>query len=246
MLSYHSPRPEHRALINLPSLDSNPQDEAKLRADLPNSTYARSIEPIPDWETTASRLAGYAFNILQSWIVNGAIVGRVRNATGIRLAWRPELRELDTAKELAGMTIAVALDRFRIILSDGRWEPTRGSMETYFIGQCLLRFPNEYHRWLREYQNGAPPYRADLKEIEKIKDNSIYGDPESTTLSRLATNEILGKQNNIRVRLALLLYSQGCSHQDIAQHLNTTPKAVEMLLYRMRRRRTSPRPRWQV
>ncbi|WP_280466110.1 RNA polymerase sigma factor [Nocardia brasiliensis] len=189
-----------------------------------------------EWNNIATHLAEYAYRVLRGWIVTGAIFGHVRKATGIQLPWQAELREPDTAEELAGVTIAAALKRFRVVLDDHQWDPSRGTcIETYFIGQCLFRFPNEYRRWLREQHRGSPENRVPINEIENLRDPSIRSDPEAVTLLVMQASAVLAALTTSRHQSTVILHALGYSHQDIACHLGVTPKAIEMTLYRIRR-----------
>lgn len=69
-----------------------------------------------------------------------------------RLVPRHALYDPENADELANETVAVALNKFRDTnLRRHRWDSTRGAtIKTYFIGQCLIRFPNIYRSWLAE------------------------------------------------------------------------------------------------
>ncbi|QIS23459.1 RNA polymerase sigma factor [Nocardia terpenica] len=192
-----------------------------------------------DWESTAAELAGYACRILRMWISSGAIVGHVRDITGIRLPWRPELRETDIAEELAGMTIAVALKHFRAIMTEGRWDATRGTcLETYFVGQCLLQFPNEYRRWLRENYAGRPQRTTSINDIEELHDSSACCDLEETAVIRLDARKALDELPGTQLRTIVVLHSLGYTHAEIGRNLGLTAKAVEMILYRMRKSHT--------
>ncbi|MFJ4651027.1 hypothetical protein ACIP5Y_07115 [Nocardia sp. NPDC088792] len=187
------------------------------------------------WESTAAHLAEYAYGIMRGWIYTGAIVGQVRNATGIGIRWEPGLHDLDTAEELAGITIAVALDRFHRILAGNQWDPARGArMETFFIRQCLLQFPNEYRRWLREHHAGHIGHWIGMDHIENLKETSPHCDPEFSALCRVEAEKALIDLPGTRLRVIVVLVSLGYSHEEIAGFLEITPKAVQMTLYRMR------------
>jgi DNA-directed RNA polymerase specialized sigma24 family protein len=150
------------------------------------------------------------------------------------LAAAPELRQdPDAASELAGLTVAVALPAFRTQLEDGTgWQPEQGaSLTSFFIGQCLLRFPNEYRRWLREYRTGNCP--LPLPETVDLTDPGPG--PGQLTTRHLEAHQIL-THAPARTRTVLAQIALGYPHRDIAEHLGTTPKAVEMLLRRYRQR----------
>ncbi|SDP96853.1 DNA-directed RNA polymerase specialized sigma subunit, sigma24 family [Actinopolyspora xinjiangensis] len=176
----------------------------------------------------------YTLRIMTSWIVTGVVFARVRQMTAARLPWTPELAAPDAAEELAGITVAVALRHLES--STNSWSPQGGgSFHTYFLGQCLLRFPNEYRRWLREHRAGSAPATEALDEAVDVPDPRPLHDPEQVVLSRSDLASALPGTAGARDRRALLLHANGHSHAAIAVELGTSPKAVEMLLYRLRR-----------
>lgn len=87
-----------------------------------------------------------------AWIKKGLILGRCRQRGygGLREPPVGAFARDDVADELAGETVAKAPSPLRDdVLMKGRWDPTRGAtIKTYFIGQCLIRFPNIYRSWL--------------------------------------------------------------------------------------------------
>jgi hypothetical protein len=66
---------------------------------------------------------------------------------------------LDDALELSCETVAEAIRCFRErVLIPGKWDPTRkASLRTFFVGQCILQFPNIYRRWNTEQSLGLLP-----------------------------------------------------------------------------------------
>jgi hypothetical protein len=106
----------------------------------------------PSYEEFASELAKYGFAVIKAWIMKGVIFVRCREKGLGGLAEPPlgVLTERDVADELASETVAKALRHFRDdVLMTARWDAARGaSIKTFFIGQCLIRFPNIYRSWL--------------------------------------------------------------------------------------------------
>ncbi len=64
---------------------------------------------------------------------------------------------------MAGEVVTVALAPFRDeVLLPGLWDPAKGaSLTTYFVGQCILRFPNVYRSWLAHLEE----YRLHGEEV---------------------------------------------------------------------------------
>jgi hypothetical protein len=89
----------------------------------------------------------------QSVIRCGLIFGkcRERGLGGLEEPPPGAMTRPDVVEELANQTVAKSLHYFREnVLMRGQWNPNRGaSIKSYFIGQCLIRFPNIYRAWLR-------------------------------------------------------------------------------------------------
>lgn len=187
-----------------------------------------------EWDRLNDILARYGYSVLRAWIGDGTVFSRIDGLLRIRLAPATELRDdPDAAAELAGLTVAVAIRAFRDQLEHGSaWDPRRGaSLRTYFIGQCLMRFPNEYRRWLREHRAGAcltpAIHTPDLPDPRP-------GPDQAATLHLDALSVLA--EAPVRTRAALAHVAVGYSHREVATRLNTTPKSVEMLLRRYRKR----------
>lgn len=207
-----------------------------------------TLHPVIDWDAVREDLASYGHGVLRGWIKNGSIFARVRGLADIALGGAAELtQDPEAASELAGITVAVSLDCFHQKLKDGTgWHPQRGaSMKSYFVGQCLLCFPNEYRRWLRECRAGfCPAIGAGGREALEVID--LPDDRPGPAQLAVLNSEVAELLRNApeRVRVALSYTAIGYSQREIASLFGTTPKGIEMLLrrYRVRHRsRQSPR-----
>ncbi|MEV0322984.1 RNA polymerase sigma factor [Streptomyces sp. NPDC050658] len=188
-----------------------------------------------EWDRLNDTLARYGYSVLRAWIGDGTVFSRIDALLHIRLAPSMDLRDdPDAAAELAGLTVAVAIPAFRDQLEHGSsWDPRRGaSLRTYFIGQCLMRFPNEYRRWLREHRAGAclTPAAVHTPDLP-----DPHPGPDQAVALHLDALSVLAKAP-VRTRTALAHVAVGYSHREVASRLNTTPKSVEMLLRRHRKR----------
>lgn len=122
------------------------QDE-QLLSDLANNRFEG-----PRYRTFEEALTRYAVSVMKGWIHSGHIF-RLAATRGYDI--RPteaELRALceepDDRDELAMMTVAVALPKFREkALVEGGWKVSLGaSLTTYFMGACVFVFPNEFRK----------------------------------------------------------------------------------------------------
>jgi len=188
----------------------------------------------PEWDMFAAALAEYGYQVIAAWTRSGIIFGKC-NAKGLGLRTNAEvLRSADDAKELAGETVALAIRAFRDkVLIAGRWDPTRGaSLKTFFIGQCIFQFPNTFRRWVAE-QDTMPVDAATVgRELE------LQTPRRSTELMAEFARAIesLGKLPADHPTRLKVLMEMGYTQREIADLLDTTEKAIEMKIYRKRRR----------
>lgn len=182
----------------------------------------------PDYDRFAFELARYGYAVTVAWIRQGAIFGKCRE----RGAGLPEpppgaLNQLHVAEGLANETVARALRSFReTVLIPGRWDPDRGaSIKTFFIGQCLFRFPNIYRSWLK-----AEVYTDHLVDDLTILDRPVSGgpptDPADLAVIRQEVDILLADAPN-RTKTMLVLLAAGWTQADIAALLGLTENAVQ-------------------
>lgn len=191
------------------------------------------------YEEFATELARYGIAVISAWISRGQIFARCAHK-GLRLSRPPrgEAISSDDALELALETVAIALKHFRDdVLVPGVWDPARGaSLRTFFIGQCLLRFPNVYRRWQLEVTKRSMVIedRIDLTDLQET--HNVAHDVERDVISALAASEQLRHIKNPLTRRAIVMTSQGWSQAEIADELGMTTKAVERMLANERTR----------
>lgn len=249
---HHAPSATDSACGSPPGLDrerrhahgkTSTEDSVEDPLDTQVVALLKAVAPTPsEWAAIDDALARYGYTILRSWIAHGTVFARVRKLTGIRLPALPgPLAEPDAPCELASMTVAVALTCFRRTLRKKAWDPQRGAgVRTFFVGQCLLSFPNEYRRWLREHPIEEQP--TDLwTEPARMWEDNRSSDPANIVTTRSEVRDALCDVDQ-RTQTALWAFATGYSHREIAALLGTTPKSVEMLLYRCRRRHAQRSP----
>lgn len=195
-----------------------------------------------DWDYVAAELIKYGYAVLISWMRSGVIWRRLadKNITGLPTPPPWEWHD-ETWNDLAGSTLVIAVEKFRdTVLAPGRWNPDRGaSLKTFFIGQCLFRFPNPYRSWhtaVTARQREVPDDLAGWRQADPTTRS-----PEQDLVQREDIARGLADLDD-RTREALLLLEQGFDQTEVADRMGSTRKAVEMIV-RRHRTRLNPPPR---
>lgn len=186
-----------------------------------------------NFDVFQSELARYALAVLMAWMRRGLILARCRDR-GFGGLPEPPLRAFDdpdTVESLAGLTVAVALEKFRTtVLMRGRWDYRRGaSLRTYFIGQCLIRFANIYRDWHTDHMKDRQLPSADHETLEALERRQVPGVAELVLEQEEITRALSGMQDP-RVRTAFIRHAQGYTQDQIAAELGVNRKAVERML----------------
>ena len=193
------------------------------------------------YERFAEELAKYGYAVMIAWIKKGIILGRCRQRGLGGLSEPPvgAFARPDVADELAGETVAKALRHFRDdVLMKGKWDPTRGAtIKTYFIGQCLIRFPNIYRSW---HANEARPDAVLVDNNDLLEDLAGAGgvDPADLAVIRQEIETRFDDISDERLKAAFMLTAAGLSQREIGGVLGMTEKAVERMLAYYRQRNT--------
>jgi RNA polymerase sigma factor (sigma-70 family) len=190
----------------------------------------------PSWEKFIEVLVTYALPCMVAWIRSGQISQLCREkGVGVPAGFaRQQLHEED-AKQLAHDAVADAFVGFKKVLEQDRWSATGGaSLKTFFMGRCLTRFPNVCRAWLRDQRKWVPLSDVDDQSIQY---NSVAHqiDPAEAAVAAVELKEVAGQLDERTVR-AVILQDMGHKIAEIAELLEETPKTVEMILYRHRRR----------
>jgi DNA-directed RNA polymerase specialized sigma24 family protein len=201
----------------------------------PDRFYAAAYAKFtgPAWEAFAAALADVAVPFLTRWIVTGKI-NRLCAQKGI--TGTPEIANLPdgpAAAELAGLTAAEAIDRFRRrVLLTRAWTPERGaSLLTFFINACLLQYRATLRRWVADEVFGD--HCVEPAKLEPLFPD--VADPSAVVLDGLTASAALAHLNNPYTARVLVLDAYGFKDDEIAQILGMTVGAVEQRLARHRR-----------
>jgi DNA-directed RNA polymerase specialized sigma24 family protein len=184
----------------------------------------------PLWDHFSNELAKYGYAVIASWIGRRMIFERCksRGFGGLPAMDRPFTD--DENAELTNETVAKALAHFRTdVLMKRKWDHRRGAtLRTYFIGQCLIRFPNVYRRWLAGENRNRYLVTDDDGLIDSIGGSSKS--PESQVVAGVTAADAMSTVKNPRVRKVMHLRAADWTHAEIADFLGITEKAVERML----------------
>jgi hypothetical protein len=214
----------------------------------------------PAFEVFAGELAAYGYPVILAWLRRGTIWqycaerGRPLYPTD---AEREILEgQFDERLELALETVAQGLKFFRErVLLAGKWSFDGGAtLTTYFIGACLLAFPNEFRRWHAERRRWnlavtaavltSPEGRtvADLPgggpvsacDMVSGRGSGPCSDPADVAAARsVVLGELRSLPHVIRDAAALVIDGMGFAEAGAA--LGTTDRGIEGRLYRYRK-----------
>jgi DNA-directed RNA polymerase specialized sigma24 family protein len=142
----------------------------------------------------------------------------------------------EEAEQLTEEVLADALLGFQELLRQGRWSQEGGaSLRTFFVGQCITRFPNLYRIWLRDRR---PMSWAPLSELDEDSARVAYARQIDPADAAIAAVELQRASDELDERTlhAVVLQELGYQVVEIAELLDENPKAIEMALYHHRRR----------
>jgi DNA-directed RNA polymerase specialized sigma24 family protein len=193
------------------------------------------------WMKFSQEMARYGLDILASWIGRGIIYGKVKALTGFTLGRLLGWPDPETSTDLAADTVVDALDYFRErVLRTQRWQADQGaSLGTFFIGQCMYRFPNRYRSALRAERTRRQEAVQPMDELPEDAFDPIKG-IEHVVVAREELADALAQVSTERARKAVLLDAIGYTHKEIAAQLglHDARQIENMLGYQRRQRRT--------
>lgn len=191
------------------------------------------------WDNTSRDLASYGVAVMRSWLKTGRIT-KMLSSRGVPIElYEHELRafamNFQERNDLAMYVVAHALHDFRTRGRDERgWSPDGGAqITTYFIGGCILAFPNRLREYRRLSQTDIPISPEQARDDARV--SRIGLDPALVLVSGDELKRVVSSMKDREKEIVLLLLS-GMEHSEIAAHLGLEGRAVEGVLYRMRRR----------
>ena len=187
-------------------------------------------------------LAAYGIAVLMAWMRTGQIAGQCATQGRPLAGSLPGQWSRDDRLEVAVETSGRALKHFiEEVLKRRLWDPRRGaSLKTFFVGSCVLQFPNVYEVWRTEQR----PWRA-VEIIEPGTEEAIaplrrggdWSDPTAEDVIRSQlTQEMLGSIKDRRTRTAAEMVMRGYPFAEAGAAAGLSAAAVEGRLYRLRLR----------
>jgi hypothetical protein len=199
----------------------------------------------PVFEVALTEFATYGIAIMMAWMRTGQIFGKCR-ARGRPVRDREPPWSRDDRLEIAIETITRALKYFiDEVLKAGTWDHSRGAtLRTYFVGACLLQFPNAFELWAAEQRRWARLHDGE----DVLDDSGGRGDPQwadptgDTAVLKSTAREFLAGIADLRTRQAAwLVHGHGASLAEAGAAVGLSAVQVEGRLYRLRMRRQNDR-----
>lgn len=144
-------------------------------------------------------------DVLRAWMRRGTIYDKcARQSHPIERAPAGALDE-DEIESMAGMVVAIALRHFRDdVLSKDVWDPDKGaSLTTFFVGQCLMRFPEVWRPWLTSARRRI----AAIKSSARTFDDAPMKAVDEDVLLSMASDAALALVRNKDARIAFAMTS---------------------------------------
>lgn len=191
-----------------------------------------------EWMSFTRALAEYGVAVVAKWIRSGRIF--VECAKKARVVRRRRGRDGHEVSSIAGETVTHALHYFRDhVLVPGRWDASKGaSLRTYFIGACVLYFPQAYSRSVGDERLTSDRH-VDVDNVDLGHHGITTSNPElrSQVTSYLRR---IGEPTTVDI---VELSAAGYGHDEIGELVGFSGKAIESRLARLRKKKWENDPR---
>ncbi len=188
------------------------------------------------YERFADRLVRYGYAVIHAWCLEGLIFSRCAEK-----GWTlPRARITpDDAVELASETVTIALVKFReTVLIPRKWDPAKGaSLNTFFVGQCLLRFLNVYRRWHHETRPFHLAEDPDTDPSFERADRDLSLDPEHRGLLRVEARDALAAIDDELDRAIAVFKAEGRTNEEIVELCQVSLSVVKTRYHRLQQRK---------
>lgn len=212
-------------------LNDNPEDVPHADIELRDQLQATGCTG-PEWEYVATEVARYGWSVMSAWLNTGVIVQKCRDK-GRRIEL-PNAWTVDDREDLVATAVSDGIAMFRQALIDDLWKPERGaSLKTYFLGGCILAFPNALRKWQRDHRR----YREAIVAIAQEESARRPGIESVDIVDAVAALRWLTRNETHRSQAIRMLRFDNYTPAEIAEILGMTPGAVNAALSRMRPRR---------
>jgi hypothetical protein len=184
-------------------------------------------------------LAQYAFPVMMTLIREGRIFRECADK-GRPLPESADLMvhmatSLEIAQQLAGTTVAEALPVFRdTAMVAGGWHAAGGaSLRSYFVGACVLSFPNIYRKWFAAFIEEKGQSRYGLVPDDYLV-RGAAPDPADAAVASAVIEIPLGLLPEDTARALRLIAYEGASCREAARAIGISENALQKRLKRLR------------
>ncbi|MDQ2583282.1 RNA polymerase sigma factor [Saccharothrix yanglingensis] len=186
------------------------------------------------WDRLVETLAAYGLPVVKAWIHSGRMFAEsAHRGRPLEHSWAIDT---EAVEDMAADTVVDAIRLFRERIASGHWDSAQGTLlNTYFIGACVLSFPNVFRRHERMHRRTERAVLpSEPSTIEEMLDNLIETrSPEDLVVENVRIEWALKKLSG-RAAEILYLSAHEVSHEEIGERLGLTPRAVEGRLRRAR------------
>jgi hypothetical protein len=198
----------------------------------------------PVFDVTVNEFAAYGVATLMAWMRTGEIARKCQSrgrplpgADRVVAMWSRDDR-LEIAVETTARALRYFVDE---VLKSSRWNYRRGAtLRTYFVGACLLQFPNVYEVWVNEQKRwGAVDLVEPGTEEAAGQDRGdvAWADPTARyVIHRQHVREMLEGIADPQTRKAAQMVMLGYEQAEAGAELGLTAAAVGARFYRLRGR----------
>jgi DNA-directed RNA polymerase specialized sigma24 family protein len=208
------------------------ESEEVLRADEQLHDRLRAVVCAgPLWNQVAVELVRYGWSVMSAWLNTGIIANKCwEKGRPVEL---PHDWTIQDREDLVSDAVAEGLEMFRQAVLTDRWKPEKGaSLRTYFLGSCVLAFPNVLRRWNSDRRRYS---RAGVRWAREPTEHGFGVEPVELLVAVHALKSLIGDENQRDQAIRFLCF-HGYTPMEIAEILGMKPGAVNTALYRMRRR----------
>ena len=206
-------------------------------------------ESTPEWQEFSWVLAEYGHSVMTAWLVTGNIrkmAAAHNNGAGVYgLTKVPEGLRLskEEAHDVAMDIVINAINKFRTRTlmhpdQSKRWNAGGGaSLKTFFIGRCLMEFPDAYRTWAKT----QPRHHVLFPDMNPDGVETLDA-PDQQAITALETDNAL-EQLPHDVQNMFKLAAAGYKYTEIAELLSTptTPCTEASVRSKMSRARNTLR-----
>jgi hypothetical protein len=193
--------------------------EPEADAEIVRRLAEQNFDPrCRDWVELSGALIEYGYSVFVGWFLSGGAYQAAarQGRSGVRgLSRIPRDLKLqeDDAHDLTTTLIETAIPRFHQTLSDHRWQPGGGaSLNTFFIGRCLMELPDVYERWHLQQDR----WTREIVDLSDVDDGRFSSDPAEAAIATIFLDEVLPRDQYEHVRVMLEMSQSGYTMTEIA------------------------------